>query len=580
MLPSSSGPWLNYQYPSQWECDDDFMGVHFQHRNSDSHVWSSQCLFWSEAIALYAQQLLAECPYKYNRLSFTAHDIVVAHTRSNRMEPWCILDILHFMKEEEGKITLLSDIEQRYQSLNGITLQTATDNNQYRRSKTEASMLSLSGVSSMFTSMIQYVVPIGTQSETDESDLDSDIDSDHNGEHRKHGMAMDDGSKVIYVPLMEELCQKVSKLSFYNKSLPQSDLSQLIEIGTIRIEDDGDEFMINGLVFARFCTEVLGLTFFDVQVLKKWLIVFGQIRLFYIKDGLQWQWTESGIAESFCSEILNPVLDDHSVHQLKDEFIYFNAKRDQMTISKEQMTKMQLLSIQMTMKRLCFQKTANESNLDLLNQQLMAKLKKVPSSKRKEVLQRHAVLLKKKKWLKQRIATLDGSIFNLETTLSSMEDLTINKMVFEEMKNADKMLKAILETAPTIEDIEEMKEEIQHSMNVTSDIGLCLAKPMETDTDREQQEEEELLLLAEYEQMEKDNVQQALPDVPSHDILVPQNGHIHHENENEKEEANDGDIEIDGNDDDQNQNKNQNQNQNRQKNGKIEKEKGILLVAE
>merc|ERR1712176_820151 len=152
--------------------------------------------------------------------------------------------------------------------------------------------------------------------------------------------------------------------------------------------------------------------------------------------------------------------------------------------------------------------------------------------KRRAVLQHHTVLLKKKKWLKQRIHRLDGSLFNLETTLNSMEDLTINKMVFEEMKNADKMLKSILETVPSVEDIEETKEDIQQSMDMTNDIGQCLAKPMDTDLDGIQEDE----LLKEYEEMEMHNAKEALPDVPSHDIVV------------EDKEQNDGDIEIDDGD--------------------------------
>ena len=534
-----SGPWLNYQYPSKWEFDDDFMGVHFQGRNHDDHIWSSQCTFWSEAISLYAQQLLHECPYNYNRLSFTSRDIVVAHTRSNRMEPWCIRDILKWLKYHQHRIETVSEIEQQYETLNGRTKHSAsnvtsnpaasTNPNVSATQKGNESILSVSGVSSMFSSMIQYVTASGSHSETDdESDCDGDGDRVRVPNDPATAIRLDDDSKVVYVPLMEELCGKMANLNFYSKSPRESDLSQLIEIGTIRFESKPNEFIINGLVFCRFCTEVLRMTLCDVMVLKKWLIVQGLIKLFYLGDIPSMN--ESDLVESFTTEILNPTLSAHTVHELKDEMIYFNASSS--GIDKEQMAKMQLLSIQMTMKRLSFQKSENETNLNLLNQQLMAKLQSVPSSKRRAVLQHHTVLLKKKKWLKQRIHRLDGSLFNLETTLNSMEDLTINKMVFEEMKNADKMLKSILETVPSVEDIEEMKEDIQESMDITNDIGQCLAKPMDEDLDGIDVDEEELL--REYEQMEMENTTETLPEVPCHDIVV------------EEKEQNDGDIDIEG----------------------------------
>lgn len=517
------------------------MGVHFQGRSNDEQIWASQCQFWSEAVSLYARQLLYDCPYRYNRLSFTPHDIVVAHTRSNRLEPWCIPDILKNMKfnEEQHRIELVSHIDRRYNVLNGRDPE-AHDQGQQQSAqrtgssnKTKDSVLSISGVSSMFNSMIQYVIPNGTHSETDtdyESDIDSDTDTETDNKPENGAIRMDDGCKVVYEPLMEELCTKMSNLSFYSKptSSTESDLAQLLEIGTITFDGKGNEFMINGLVFWRFCSEVLRLTLSDLMVLKKWLLIHGQIKLFYLGDTPQWN--ESEIAKSFTTEILNGNLCISTVHELKDEMIYFNAKLNEMTISKEQMAKMQLLSIQMTMKRLTFQKSENEHSLCAVNRELMAKLQSVPSSKRKEVLQHHTVLLKKKKWLKQRIQTLDGSIFNLETTLNSMEDLTINKMVFEEMKNADKLMKSTLSEMPTVEDIEEMKDGIQQSMDRTNDIGQSLAKPMDQDLDVDEEE-----LLREYEQMERDNLEEQLPLVPCHDIVV------------EEKENNDGDIDIDSN---------------------------------
>ncbi len=47
------------------------------------------------------------------------------------------------------------------------------------------------------------------------------------------------------------------------------------------------------------------------------------------------------------------------------------------------------------------------------------------------------ILFKHKKLLKKR-SCLDGSIYNLESTLHSM-DMTINRMVFDEMKKCDKV---------------------------------------------------------------------------------------------------------------------------------------------
>jgi len=531
------GPWPNYRYPAKWEFNDDFMGVHFQRRSNDDHIWSSQCTFWSEAIQLYAQQLLRECPYKHDRLTFTPHDVVVAHTRSNRMTPWCIPEILKFMKFEQSAIETEHDLDHRYRDLNALSPSSApngpnavsSSNANGNGQGLNESLLdgAVSGVSSLFSSMVQYVMPSGSGSETDDESECDDYGP----------LTLNDDSKVLYVPLLEELCGKLSTLSFYSKSPPESELSELIEIGTIRFEAKPNEFIISGLVFTRFCTEVLRLTLCDVVVLKKWLIVQGQVRLFYLGDAVLSQFSESQMAQSFTTRIANEVLSGETMHELKDEMLYFNKtdgdSHHQMSISKEQMAKMQLLSIQMTMKRLSFQKSENESTLNQLNQQLMAKLQRVPAAKRKMVLQRHAVLLRKKKWLKQRIQNLDGSIFNLETTLNSMEDLTINKMVFEEMKNADKMLKTMLETVPSIEDIEEMKDGIQHSMDCNDDLGQVLAKPMDTDAIAVEDEEE---LLREYEQMEMETVNEELPSVPTHHIVV------------DEKEANDGDIEIDGGD--------------------------------
>merc|ERR1712228_1115546 len=191
-------------------------------------------------------------------------------------------------------------------------------------------------------------------------------------------------------------------------------------------------------------------------------------------------------------------INDGSFHDLKNEMIYFNVQS--MQITKEQLTKMQLLSIQITMKHLKLQKCANQNNLNHLNSEILSKLKNVPTQR--------------KKLLKNRISSLDGSIYNLETTLHSMEDMKINKMVFAEMQNADKMLKCMIQSTPSIDALHGMREDLNKSMQINEEIGDVLSAPMDVNCDNDDDDE----LLKEYNELE--NTKQMLPNAPNHDIVI------------------------------------------------------------
>eukprot|EP01084_Bolivina_argentea_P061677 112754_1 len=163
----TSGPWLNYKYPSKWEISDDFMCVHFIPKTADRATWKSQCLFWNEAISLYGQQLLYECPYKYNRLTFTPLDIQRVYTRKNRLIPMCIIDIIKWMKYKKNRIIFVNELEKNYINISDNKMDINNDNN--------TSLLSISGVTSMVNSMFEYF----TSNTNSDNEYDSEFEIDN-----------------------------------------------------------------------------------------------------------------------------------------------------------------------------------------------------------------------------------------------------------------------------------------------------------------------------------------------------------------------------------------------------------------
>jgi len=483
---------------------DDFMCVHFIPRTADKATWSSQTIFWSEAISLYAHQLLFECPFKINRLTFTASDITKAHTRKNRLSPLCIVDIIKFMKYKKNHILLASFLDKNYEK-------NAKNEEKYDGN---SSLLSISGVSSMVHSMFGFFNNMDSD--------DEEEDDDHLFEHKNDGNEINENMEVLYTPILDELCDRMSHLNFYKKAI-NDHLSQLVEIGIINVSKTGNkdnEFIINGLVFYRFCAEILNLTNSDILLMKKYLIYKGKIKLFYLNDDELNDFTTEQIEKSFTTKIEHGENrnDNDKFHDLKNEMIFFYDSCKEPEITKDHLTKMQLLSIQITMKHLKFQKCENEENLNNLNNELLEKLKFVPTAKRKQFMESNKVLLKRKKLLKNRISTLDGSIYNLESTLHSISDMTINKMVFNEMKNADKMLKNMIKSTPSIQEIESIKEDIQESMEINNEIGDVLSKQMTVDGMDENDENDEIL--KEYQELEMQNAKESLPDAPNHDIVI------------------------------------------------------------
>merc|ERR1712154_614689 len=110
----------------------------------------------------------------------------------------------------------------------------------------------ISGVSSM----VEYLIPSNTNN--DDEDDDDDIYDDEQSK-----IDIKDNTKILYVPVLDELCDKMSNLNFYKKiGAIKSDLTELLEIGIINFENKENKFIINGLVFYRFCTEILNLTIY------------------------------------------------------------------------------------------------------------------------------------------------------------------------------------------------------------------------------------------------------------------------------------------------------------------------------
>eukprot|EP00484_Ammonia_sp_Unknown_P028665 CAMPEP_0197040102 /NCGR_PEP_ID=MMETSP1384-20130603/16840_1 /TAXON_ID=29189 /ORGANISM="Ammonia sp." /LENGTH=601 /DNA_ID=CAMNT_0042470797 /DNA_START=108 /DNA_END=1913 /DNA_ORIENTATION=- len=513
-----NGAWPNYEFPSKWECNEDYMCVHFIARTADKSTWNSQCLFWSEAIRLYAQQLMYQCPHSWNRLSFTVKDIIHAYTRKNRMTPLCIPDIFRFMKHHQQNIEFTRSIDANYEN--------RSSSSSTKHVQTQSSSGWISDVSSMVSSMFGYIIPNYTNSDDDDEDLER-------SEEMK--IAVDDDTKCVYLPIMEELCTKLSSLQFYKQAFHHhdrslADLSQLIDIGIIESSprQNSNEFIINGLVFYRFCVQILKLTIFDIDVLKKYLIMTNRIRLFYMNDTDYFNETQQ--QHTFTTTVSATTIDANNFHDLKNEMIFFAPNHVQnknltMTANQEQMTKMQLLSIQMTMKHLQFQRSENENNLNHINSELMQKLKGIPTEKRRHFMKENMTLIKRKKWLKTRISNLDGSLYNLETTLHSVQDMSINKMVFNEMKNADKMLKCMLKDTPSVEEVHELNEDIKESMAMNQELGDALSKPIDSDYDVDISLNDDELM-KEYEDLEMENAKELeLPDAPSHDVVIKDKAH-------------------------------------------------------
>jgi len=368
----------------------------------------------------------------------------------------------------------------------------------------------------MVTSMFGYLLPSTADSDDDEEE--EDYDGAH--DEMKHGVT--DDRKCVFVPILEQLCEKLCRLHFYRQSFTKQ-LSQLLEIALIVCDEKRDAFIIAGFAFERVCMDVLRLTASDVCALKQWLIGTHRVSLFYMHDGdeddtTQMRWTTTTLASA--------TTDEERAFVLKNEMLFFDAssrdaKEKHRRVSAEEWSKMQLLSIQMTMKHLRLQRTENEHVLHTLKHELLHKLKHTPSEQRSAFVHQNRSLIERKKLLANRISKLDGSLYNLESTLHSMEDVSLNKMVLLEMRNADDMLKQALQTAPTVDEIERIQSGLQHSMAMNRELGEALARPMETDEFDEEEEEE---LLHEYDDLVMAEVQSQLPDVPCHDVVVVDNG--------------------------------------------------------
>eukprot|EP01084_Bolivina_argentea_P083983 152000_1 len=195
------GPWPNYNYPSKWEINDDFMCVHFIPKTADKATWDSQCTFWNEAISLYAEQLLYKCPLKYNRLSFTPSDIKRVYQRQNRLVAMCIIDIIKWMKYKKKSVILASYLEDKY---NTHSLDAKHDKNPNNHSANNSLL------SSMMNSMIGYLM----------SNTNSDDDDDEN--ETDYGDPIVTHTKVLYTPIVDELCDRMCHLQFYHSAATQT----------------------------------------------------------------------------------------------------------------------------------------------------------------------------------------------------------------------------------------------------------------------------------------------------------------------------------------------------------------------
>merc|ERR1711933_170024 len=108
--------------------------------------------------------------------------------------------------------------------------------------------------------------------------------------------------------------------------------------------------------------------------------------------------------------------------------------------------------------------------------------------------------------------------FIIWTTLHSMEDMKINKMVFAEMKNADKMLKGMIQSTPSIDELHGMREDLNKSMQINEEIGDMLSAPMDANVSVDVEDND--ALLKEYDELEEQHAKEMLPNAPNHDIVI------------------------------------------------------------
>jgi len=487
------------------------MCAHFVPRSTDSIAWNSQCLFWSEVVSAYASQLLSDCPYPLNRLSFTALDLQRAFTRRNGMYPLCLVDILRHLEvhtvDGVHRVETATHIEERSNSKTA-THKTSEHKSNHTNTETQTNTNPLlSGVSSMFSSMFSYLIA-NDDEHSDEHSYDSDVECAEN-----NGRITAD-TKVVYLPTMDALCAQMRDLSFYKKhsvalthspcqlSQPMTpstlSISELIEMGLLSLNPcDVSHFLLNAFVYERFCRDVLKLSDYDTLLLRKYLIARGHLQIITLEN------------------------DEISVENSADsKNVMFLFGGDVQSLTAEHRGRMQMMSLSMTLRHLRLEKVSSETKLNEINSDLVAKLKTVPLSRRKAFLS-GSLLLRKKKWMTQRIATLSGSVYNLEQIQLSMEDVSMNSMVFAEMQSAERVLRrAVKESMPSVEEVREVRDGLEESMMVNREMGDVLAEEDGgCEVDEEELEREYAVLEAEV--AEKEVKEMGLPRVPDHDVVIP-----------------------------------------------------------
>merc|ERR1740123_687128 len=92
------------------------------------------------------------------------------------------------------------------------------------------SLLSISNVSSIVHSMFEYLIP------------SQNIDTDDEYTDEENENVIGEHSKMIFVPIVEELCDRMSHLNFFKKTTTEID----IDIGIIDLQTENDEFIMNG----------------------------------------------------------------------------------------------------------------------------------------------------------------------------------------------------------------------------------------------------------------------------------------------------------------------------------------------